>query len=116
MILVFLRGQGERSYEIYDEAAKGLIMKVMISGSHGLIGTALKDHLEHAGDLVVALARDLSQPLDFKGVDAVVHLAGEPISNGRWNRMKKQRIRTMSSRINEKPNKRSCDENHKHKP
>jgi len=36
-------------------------------------------------------------PQPLEGVDAIVHLAGEPIAAGRWTRARKQRIR--SSRI-----------------
>lgn len=67
-------------------------MKILLSGSHGLIGSALKQHLEKLGHAVIALSRDLSAPIDFTGVDAVIHLAGESIAEGRWNAEKKNRI------------------------
>lgn len=73
-------------------------MKIAISGSHGLIGSALRDRCEAAGDTVIPLSRDLSKPVNFEGVDAVIHLGGENISQGRWTAAKKQRIR--ESRIN----------------
>ncbi len=67
-------------------------MKIMISGSSGLIGTALRESLQQDGHAVIALPRSFEAPLDFSGVDAVVHLGGEPIANGRWNDKKKKRI------------------------
>ncbi|NNJ70538.1 MAG: TIGR01777 family protein [Kiritimatiellales bacterium] len=67
-------------------------MKVIISGSHGLVGSALKAHLEADGCSVEALSRDFTKPINFEGVDAVVHLAGESIATGRWNTSKKKRI------------------------
>ena len=72
-------------------------MKILLSGSHGLIGTALKAHLLHCGHEVIPLHRDMSLSLDFAGVDAVVHLAGENIASGRWTTAKKRRIE--SSRV-----------------
>jgi len=82
-------------------------MKVLISGASGLVGSALRSSLEADGHEVVALVRRepvrpgevLWDPsvggLDLSGVgaDAVVHLAGESIAEGRWNAAKKQRIR-----------------------
>lgn len=67
-------------------------MRVMISGSSGLIGSALKQSLEADGHEVIGLPRTFRQPLDFTGVDAVVHLAGESIAQGRWTAAKKRRI------------------------
>ncbi len=67
-------------------------MKVYISGSHGLIGSALKERLEAEGCTVEGLSRDFKQLISFEGVDAVVHLAGESIAEGRWNAAKKKRI------------------------
>jgi len=72
-------------------------MKIMVSGSHGLVGSALLESLKKQGHEVVRLGRDFTKPLDFEGVDAVVHLAGENIAKGRWNNAKKQRIE--SSRV-----------------
>lgn len=73
-------------------------MKVMISGSSGLIGSALKRSLEADGHQVTALPRTYEEPIDFSGVGAVVHLAGENIASGRWNTARKQRIE--ESRVN----------------
>lgn len=77
-------------------------MKIAISGATGLIGTALTAHLEARGDEVVALTRSGDGPYvwseparvpDLRGLDAVVHLAGDPVASGRWTDAKKQRIR-----------------------
>jgi uncharacterized protein (TIGR01777 family) len=73
-------------------------MKILISGSSGLIGSALKVDLEGAGHEVASLPRTFEDPIDFTGVDAVVHLAGESIATGRWTPAKKRRIR--ESRVN----------------
>ena len=67
-------------------------MKVLISGSSGLIGSALRESLEADGHEVGRLPRTFEAPIDFSGTDAVVHLAGESIAHGRWTPAKKQRI------------------------
>jgi uncharacterized protein (TIGR01777 family) len=74
-------------------------MQVLVSGSTGLVGSALMAALEGAGHSVVRLVRrtpganeirlDAGAPESF---DAVVHLAGESIA-GRWTVAKKTRIR-----------------------
>jgi uncharacterized protein (TIGR01777 family) len=87
-------------------------MKILITGSSGLVGSALTDFLNKAGHNVGRLLRN---PVDdvsprwnidkgevdlgeFGEPEAIVHLAGENIAQGRWNDAKKQRI--LSSRIN----------------
>ncbi len=67
-------------------------MKIFISGSSGLVGAALTADLEKDGHEVIALPRSYEETIDFKGVDAVVHLAGENIASGRWTPRKKRRI------------------------
>jgi uncharacterized protein (TIGR01777 family) len=81
-------------------------MKVLISGSSGLIGAALLPALQAGGYEVTCLVRsaapgnarigwDPARPLapqSVSGFDAVVHLAGESIV-GRWTEAKKRRIR-----------------------
>jgi uncharacterized protein (TIGR01777 family) len=80
-------------------------MNVLISGATGLIGTALIPELEERGHTVRRLTRhprqegDIRWDLDagtidgdFSGIDAVVHLAGESIAEGRWTEEKKRRI------------------------
>jgi uncharacterized protein (TIGR01777 family) len=68
-------------------------MKIYLSGSHGLVGIALKEALVTEGHIVVGLGRDFKKPINFEGVDAVIHLAGENIAEGRWNAAKKERIK-----------------------
>lgn len=65
-------------------------MDVAITGSSGLIGSALADSLRGAGHTVRALGRQ--GPFDLSGVDAVVNLAGEPIGAKRWTDDQKRRI------------------------
>ena len=88
-------------------------MRVLISGSTGLIGTALVTALEGAGHQPVRLVRS-ADPGDHPSVrwdpatesiddgalddiDAVVHLAGESIATSRWTDAQKARI--MDSRV-----------------
>jgi len=83
-------------------------MKILISGSHGLVGSALATSLKGDGHEVLALVRRApfsdaevewypergSLALSgMEGMDAVVHLAGESIASGRWTDEKKKRIR-----------------------
>ena len=83
-------------------------MNVLVSGSSGLIGRALIPALGSAGHRVLGLVRFKPQrgepsvywnPAEgeidaarLEEFDAVVHLAGEPIT-GRWNATKKRAIR-----------------------
>ncbi len=83
-------------------------MKILVSGSHGLIGSAVVPALAARGDRVVRLVRAPTAPspdqiiwdpglgqIDasaLEGLDAVIHLAGENIA-GRWTAAKKARIR-----------------------
>ena len=82
-------------------------MTIAVTGSSGLLGSALVSRLVADGNRVVPLRRrrdekeaelfvpaaeNRADPFSF-GFDAVVHLAGEPIAGGRWNAAKKQRIR-----------------------
>ena len=90
-------------------------MKTVVSGSTGLIGSALRKALTQRGDEVVPLVRRQPGPgesavawdpergtidragLGGAGADAVIHLAGENVF-GRWSPAKKQRIH--DSRVN----------------
>jgi uncharacterized protein (TIGR01777 family) len=88
-------------------------MKIAVSGSTGLIGTALTAGLHRRGDEVVPLVRRSPAPGEraiawdpergtidsagLEGMDAVIHLAGENVF-GRWSAEKKRRIR--DSRVN----------------
>jgi uncharacterized protein (TIGR01777 family) len=82
-------------------------MKVLISGSHGLVGTALIASLTGDGHEVVRLVRgkpstgevqwrpdkDHLDAEHLEGLEVVVHLAGESIAEGRWTDDKKRAIR-----------------------
>lgn len=81
-------------------------MRVALTGASGLIGTALRTLLTTGGHTVVPLSRERGAPdtvywdprtgeldADALGtVDAVVHLAGEPVNALRWTEDKKTRI------------------------
>ncbi len=81
--------------------------RVAVTGSSGLIGSALVRALEGAGSTVIRLVRRAPRPGEVRwdpaagridaeglaGVEAVVHLAGEPIAAGRWTAERKRRIR-----------------------
>ena len=85
-------------------------MRVVITGSTGLIGTALTESLQRDGANVVRLvrgqpasaaeirwdplaARGGLDPAVLSGADAVVHLAGAPIASSRWTEARKQELR-----------------------
>ena len=84
-------------------------MDVAITGSSGLIGSALADALHARGDRVIPVARGAGLGLrwdpdagtidaaGFEGVDAVVHLAGAGIGDKKWTPERKRRI--LESRI-----------------
>ena len=97
-------------------------MNVAITGSTGLIGSALVPRLTSRGHGVVRLVRRtpaiasaerlarwnpdtgaVEPGLD--GVDAVVHLAGESVAGGRWTEARKRRIR--ESRV--PPTRKLCE-------
>ncbi len=74
-------------------------MRVAITGASGLIGTALRTHLQAEGHEVRRLVRQRAQAPDeiawdpeagtvdlasLAGVDAVVHLAGAGVGDHRW--------------------------------
>ncbi|MFQ5823748.1 MAG: TIGR01777 family oxidoreductase [bacterium] len=84
-------------------------MNIVVTGSTGLIGSELVPFLTTGGHPVKRLVRSKPKPeedgihwdsgvdsLDsakLEGLDAVVHLAGESIAEGRWTDEKKARIR-----------------------
>lgn len=83
-------------------------MRIAVTGSSGLIGSALVPLLEKRGHSIVRLVRRQPSAPDelgwdpeegrldragLQGVDAVVHLAGVGIGERRWTRAQKERIR-----------------------
>jgi uncharacterized protein (TIGR01777 family) len=88
-------------------------MIIAITGSTGLVGTALLSALEAEGHLVRRLVRRNVRDSDreihwdpdagqidaeeLNGVDAAVHLAGESVAGGRWTVDLKRRI--LDSRV-----------------
>ena len=84
-------------------------MKILVTGSTGLVGSALIPSLKSKGHQVVRLVRStpnnsatevfwnpekgILNASELEGIDAVVHLAGESIAEGRWTDEKKRRIR-----------------------
>ncbi|HET6931450.1 MAG TPA: TIGR01777 family oxidoreductase [Candidatus Acidoferrum sp.] len=91
-------------------------MKILITGSTGLVGTALTEGLQRAGDTVCRLVRPGTSPGSSQGfdvnwnpatgelggaavgADAVVNLSGASIADGRWTPQRKQLLR--DSRVN----------------
>ncbi len=87
---------------------KGRVMKIIVTGPTGLVGSSLVPFLTTGGHQVLRLVRAKSaahnsnilwdpyaETIDkeaVEGADAVVHLSGENIA-GRWNDDKKRRIR-----------------------
>lgn len=83
-------------------------MKILLTGSSGLVGSALIPVLNVAGHQVTKLVRSVPKSADevqwdprtgirdltrLEGLDAVIHLAGESIAAGRWSAEQKARIR-----------------------
>jgi uncharacterized protein (TIGR01777 family) len=87
-------------------------MQLLLSGSSGLVGSALLLQLSAKGHAVKTLVRRAPQhpseirwnppqsgpiPEQLEGTDAVIHLAGESLASGRWTPAKKKAI--MESRM-----------------
>ncbi len=86
-------------------------MDIAVTGSHGLIGTALSKALRSDGHRVVPIVRSEGErdtiawdPAvgtidqgDLEGIDAVVHLAGEGIASGPWTDARRARIHDSRS-------------------
>lgn len=84
-------------------------MDIAITGSSGFIGNAVVNALEARGDRVIRLVRTVAfgrsdaigwdpntgdiDSSGLAGVDAVIHLCGEPIANKRWSPAHKVRVR-----------------------
>lgn len=83
-------------------------MKILVTGSSGMIGSELLPYLQEKGHEVIRLVRHaVSGPSEIEwhpekgaidsdaleGIEAVIHLAGENIAGGRWTKARKARIR-----------------------
>ena len=83
-------------------------MRILVSGSHGLVGKAVIGSLSSDGHEIVRLVRGTPSgaseiewhpnqgkidAASLEGFDAVVHLAGESIASSRWSDEKKRAIR-----------------------
>ncbi len=86
--------------------------RIAITGSSGLIGTALVGHLKSEGHTVQRLVRRTPVAADeviwdpqtgyvdikaLAGVDGVIHLAGVPVADKRWT--KKYKAEILNSRL-----------------
>ena len=82
-------------------------MRIAMTGSHGLIGSALGAALEREGHTVLRMVRHPPGPGEIRwnpgvaegvpaleGTEAVVHLAGENVGAGRWTAARRAKIRT----------------------
>jgi uncharacterized protein (TIGR01777 family) len=83
-------------------------MRILVSGSSGLVGKALCGVLEGEGHTIIRLVRNDTVLSDnaiywdpargvlagdqLAGIDGVIHLAGESIASGRWTPERKARI------------------------
>src|SRR4051794_4733447 len=89
-------------------------MKIVVTGATGFIGRPLLGNLLAVGHEVTAWTRDAQRarrrlpalcevepwdphgkadPERLRGVDVVVHLAGESVAAGRWSAARKREIR-----------------------
>ncbi|TWT34201.1 TIGR01777 family oxidoreductase [Blastopirellula retiformator] len=81
-------------------------MKIAITGASGMVGKQLSAFLSTGGHEVIPVTRSPNKEgvywnykqgeidaASLTGVDAVVHLAGESIADGRWTEEKKAQIR-----------------------
>jgi uncharacterized protein (TIGR01777 family) len=82
-------------------------MRILVTGSSGLIGSALVPFLEAQGHSVTRLVRKQSDnpdeifwdpekgiidPSTLEGFDLVIHLTGENIAAKRWSKKQKERL------------------------
>jgi uncharacterized protein (TIGR01777 family) len=85
-------------------------MRVLVTGGTGFIGQALVAALRERGDDAVVVSRRPgastvgwdSIEREVERSDAVVHLAGEPIAEGRWTQARLQQIRDSRVRTTER--------------
>jgi uncharacterized protein (TIGR01777 family) len=68
-------------------------LRIAITGASGLIGSQLAAFLTTGGHEVLRVPRGRIDHEALEGLDAVVHLAGESIADGRWTEARKAEIR-----------------------
>src|SRR2546427_11752894 len=76
-------------------------MKIAVTGASGFVGRRFCEAARSKGHEIVTIGRSAgdslcaptTQPAPLEGIDAVVHLAGEPVAEGRWTEAKMARIR-----------------------
>ena len=111
----------EGDLDAHRRMGRGAAMHVLLSGASGFVGSRLRDYLTSGGHTVTALTRPGRSgrgagttwdpatgeiaPAEGGPADAVVHLAGDGIADGRWTAAKKQRL--IDSRIG--PTRRLCE-------
>jgi uncharacterized protein (TIGR01777 family) len=114
-----LNAAGSQSIKFHADCGgpEAASMRILVSGSTGLVGSALMERLPREGHEVVRLVRPETRrsggnagsvssaaevvwsPVDGNlgagadGADAVVHLAGVSIADGRWNDARKRALR-----------------------
>lgn len=118
----FVREKLERMFRYREDVCKNDIefyteyrpkpKTIVVSGSSGVLGSSLIPFLTTQGHRVVRLIRDKSKLCIgdvcwnpnagiieeiFEHADAVIHLTGEPIGEGKWTEMKKREI--IDSRV-----------------
>lgn len=91
-----------------ETGGEGATLRVAVTGASGLIGGALVESLRRDGHVALRLVRGTPAAADeipwdpaagrldperLEGLDAVVHLAGESIADGRWTAERRERIR-----------------------
>ena len=96
----------QRVEPVNEYTPKASSMKLLVSGGTGLVGSALRRDISSDSCRITSLSRSADVgdsiqwapdrgllPLEkIQGFDAVVHLAGDNIAEGRWSAAKKARI------------------------
>lgn len=118
----FVRNKLERMFRYREDVCRNDIefyteykpkpKTIIVSGSSGVLGSSLIPFLQTQGHRVIRLIRDKSKLCigdvcwnpnagiiedKFEHADAVIHLTGEPIGEGKWTDMKKRKI--IDSRV-----------------
>ena len=76
-------------------------MKIAVTGATGFIGRRFCELAREGGHAIITIGRTsgertwepLNEPAPLESAEAVVHLAGDPVADGRWTKKKMARIR-----------------------